>query len=170
MVGKLAIVLLLTIPSFILSCKSKASKTQEILCPNGFQKVPKGFKCNGANNLDCANEQNCVNSAAYLCDGKPSIRKADSNSRNDGLLTEDRPDENVCTDEFCAALDDGRTKRCPGTTRCIKPNRKYFPNTNIPIGAMCVEVRNYSYLGNIVNDRKWWLEKYTPISLVSIRI
>ena len=145
MVRKLALVLLLTIPSFTLSCKSRALKTEEILCPHGFQKVPKGFKCNGADNIDCANDQDCINLAAYLCDGKPSIRKMTSNSRNDGLLTDERPDENSCTDEFCAALDDGRTRRCPGTTRCIKPTTKYFPNTNIPIGAMCAEVRDNLY-------------------------
>ena len=157
MVGKLAIVLFFTLPSFTLSCKSKAPKTEEISCPSGFQKVPKGFKCNGADNIDCANEQNCVNSATYLCDGKPSIRKAASSSRNDGLLTEDRPDENVCTDEFCASLDDGRTKRCPGTTRCIKPNRKYFPNTNIPIGAMCAEVRDNYYQKYRIHEVKFYI-------------
>ena len=60
MVGKLAIILLLSLHSFILSCKSKAPKQEELACPAGFQKVPKGFKCNGADNIDCANEQNVL--------------------------------------------------------------------------------------------------------------
>jgi len=137
---------LVLLPGIILCCKSKPIKPP---CPDGYWKVPNGWKCHGdwldplKDMIHCANDYECMNSA-YLCDGRRSIRREDTYSweygwnNSDANYPDGSPDENMCTDEFCSSLTDGRTRRCPGTTRCISPSVNY-PSTDIPIGPICKE-------------------------------
>ena len=133
-------VLLLTLPCLVHCCKSKAPEPTKPPCPDGFWEVPEGWKCNGGYLSDCANSQKCMNNA-YLCNGARDLRRL-KKLNNDSNYLEGSPDENSCTDEFCATLRDGRTRRCPGTTRCITPITNYFPGTDVAIGPICSEVTN----------------------------
>ena len=140
MVYKLFIAFLVTFPSFVISCKSKTSEPAKPPCPDGFWEVPDGWKCNGGYMTDCANDHKCMN-YAYLCNGRRTLRRVDDRNNSDANYPDGSPDENVCTDEFCSNLTDGRTRRCPGTTRCITPHVDYYKGTDIPIGPICAEVR-----------------------------
>ena len=140
---------LILFPTFVLSCKSKTPEpVKEVICPDGFWRVPDGWKCIREHwnyNFECANDDQCMN-YAYLCDGKRNLIRRDHQDYSDYLeiygLTyrNGTPDENLCTDEFCSTLTDGRTQRCPGTTRCIPPIVHYYSGTDIPIGPICAEV------------------------------
>ena len=142
----ISFILLFGLPICALGCKSKAPKPH---CPDGYWVIPDGWKSYlefGRNrNLtdrtyNCSkNCDKCLN-YKYLCNGERDLMR-------DGPLTafeysNGSPDENICSDEFCSSLPDGRTKRCPGTTRCIEPTSTYFEGTNIPIGPICAEVTN----------------------------
>ena len=130
------IIFILISPSSIICCKGKSPEPTEPPCPEGFWKVPDGYKCTGVRYglTDCANNGKCMN-YAYVCDGKRSMRSETASNNS----IEQEPDESLCTDEFCSTLVDGRTKRCPGTTRCIPPYT-FFPSTDIPMGPVCAEV------------------------------
>ena len=133
---------LISLPSFVLSCKSKTPEPEKVTCPDGFWQVPDEWKCNGLNHVDCANDYRCMN-YANLCDGKRSLSRRDHQDYSDENHRNGSPDENLCTDEFCSTLTDGRTRRCPGTTRCISPIVHYHSGTDIPIGPICAEVRPF---------------------------
>ena len=129
------------LPSAIICCKSKAPKPVEPSCPDGFWVVPDGYKCMGGLQMtDCAKNRKCMN-YHYLCNGERNLMYEKDEFSSDSNYTDGTPDEKFCTDEFCATLTDGRTRRCPGTTRCITPTANFFPGTQIPIGPMCSEVR-----------------------------
>ena len=142
-----------SVPS--LSCKSSPPP-----CPVGFWEIPIPYHCSpksGRTTGNCANDGRCLN-YKLLCDGEVDIgRKAffcgtglggkvlygdPENVETWTLEKPDqrKPDEDLCTEEFCATLPGGRTIRCPGTTRCIAPYTKFFSGTNIPIGPICEEV------------------------------
>ena len=137
-----------TLPSLIICCKKS--------CPPGFWEVPEGFKCIGSTDklTDCAKNHKCMNYAS-LCNGIRDLMYENDELKYDFdefhrlklvsnlSYTDGTPDENICTDEFCQTLLDGRTHRCPGTTRCIPPTKHYFHGTNIPIGPICSEVKSY---------------------------
>ena len=151
------IIFIFTLPPAILCCKSRAPTPIEPPCPDGFWKVPDGYKCIGVSGsmTDCAKNHKCMN-YAYLCDGERNLMYEKDKFISESNYTDGTPDETFCTDEFCANLADGRTKRCPETTRCITPTVNLFPGTAIPIGPMCSEVK----IGN--NDvntgiREIWL-------------
>ena len=78
----------------------------------------------------------------YLCNGESDLRIDYTDKKDTIDYSNGSPDENICSDEFCSSLPDGRTKHCPGTTRCIAPTVTYFEGTNIPIGPICAEVKN----------------------------
>ena len=133
---------LISMPAFVLSCKSKAPEPVKVTCPDGFWKVPDEWECNGINHVDCANDYRCMN-YANLCDGKRSLSRRDHQDYSDKNYWNGSPDENLCTDEFCSTLTDGRKRRCPGTTRCILPIVHYYSGTDIPIGPICAEVKPF---------------------------
>ena len=66
----------MSLPTFVLSCKSKAPEPKKVTCPDGFWKVPDEWKCSGINHVDCANDYRCMNYAS-LCDGKRSLSRRD---------------------------------------------------------------------------------------------
>ena len=134
-------VLLLILPSLILCCKSQPQKPPEPPCPEGFWEVPEGYKCIGVSGrkTDCEKNHKCMN-YARLCDGDQDLEY--ENHTSDSNYTDGTPDENICTNDFCAKLLDGRTHRCPGTTRCIPPIKHHFPGTDIPTGPICSEVKS----------------------------
>ena len=123
------------LPSLILCCKSQPQKPP---CPEGFWEVPEGYKCIGVSGTmtDCERNHKCMN-YARLCDGDQDLEYVNHDSHSN--YTDGTPDENICTNEFCATLLDGRTHRCPGTTRCIPPIKHHFPDTNISTGPVCSE-------------------------------
>ena len=147
---------LASFPTIIVTCKSKPNKP---LCPDGYWKVPDGWKCKGyptwrntmIDMVHCTNDYKCIN-YANLCNGIRNTRREDAYSHSYGWNESDAnypngsPDENLCTDEFCLTLTDGRRRRCPGTTRCISPTVNY-PGTDIPIGPICAEVKAF-FLAN----------------------
>lgn len=145
-------IFLLTLPSSIWCCKGRKPTTPEHLCPPGFWEVPDGYRCIGQTHkmTDCAKDHKCMN-CAYLCNGERNLmydnddHSIQYNLRNDSNYPNGTPDENYCTDEFCATPEvcGGRTKRCPGTTRCITPTKHHFSGTDIPIGPICSEVKSY---------------------------
>ena len=139
--------LLILFPTFVVSCKSKAPEPEPVgvACPDGFWKVPDEWKCMDKyreDTLDCVNNYQCMN-YEYLCDGERNLRRWDHQDYSDRNYRNGSPDENLCTDEFCSTLTDGRTRRCPGTTRCISPIVHYHSGTDIPIGPICAEVTPY---------------------------
>ena len=138
---------LILFPTFVLSCKSKTPEpVKEVTCPDGFWKVPDEWKCMRKywdRDVECANDDQCMN-YAYLCDGKRNLNRRDKKDDSYKIYLNGSPDENLCTDEFCSTLTDGRTRRCPGTTRCISPIVHYHPGTDIPIGPICAEVKSFS--------------------------
>ena len=145
----ISIVLFLILPSLISCCKSQPQKPPEPPCPDGFWEVPEGYRCIGRSigMTDCAKNHKCMN-YARLCDGDRDVEyENDTNTPwvSDPIYTDGKlwntPDENICTNEFCATLSDGRTHLCPGTSRCITPIKHHFPGTNISTGPMCSEVR-----------------------------
>ena len=160
----LLISFLIVLPGTVLGCKSKPVKPS---CPEGYWKVPDGWKCHGhildplIDMIRCANDYKCMNSA-FLCDGRRSIRREDTYSHDYGWNNSDAnypngsPDENMCTDEFCSTLTDGRTRRCPGTTRCISPTVNY-PGIDIPIGPICKEVK--TFLLTYLSSYCWAIKK-----------
>ena len=152
----LSLILFFGLPLCALGCKSTAPEPS---CPEGYWEIPDGWKSylefNRNRNLtggtynSAKNCDNCLN-YKYLCNGERDLMR-------DGPLTafnysNGSPDENICSDEFCSSLPDGRTKHCPGTTRCIKPTVTYFEGTNIPIGPICAEVTNFKYLKIAIGD------------------
>ena len=144
------LVFVFTLPSLIFCCK----KNQP--CPPGFWEVPEGYKCIGSTDklIECAKNHKCMN-YAWLCNGiqdliyeNDEIKYGYDKLGKFGLVSnlsysDGTPDENICTDEFCGSLLDGRTHRCPGTTRCIPPTKHYFHGTDIPIGPICSEVNPF---------------------------
>ena len=137
----LSFILLFGLPICALGCKSKAIAS-EPSCPKGYWEVPDGWKSykrtyNCGEN--CNNNEKCLN-YRYLCDETTDSRRDGTNMTID--YSNGSIDESICSDEFCSSLPDGRTKHCPGTTRCIKPTVTYFEGTNIPIGPICAEVKN----------------------------
>ena len=145
---------LILFPTFVLSCKSKTPEpVKEVICPDGFWRVPDGWKCIREHwnyNFECANHDQCMN-YAYLCDGKRNLKRRDHQDYSDKSYRNGSPDENLCTDEFCSTLTDGRTRRCPGTTRCIPPIVHYHSGTDIPIGPICAEVTPSISIANNFN-------------------
>ena len=142
----LTFIFLVALPTFVFSCKSKAQDPDKPLCPEGYWEVPDGWQAFGGYENNGVWNDKCMK-YAYLCDGKRSLMTNGTPHAGHTLDTYDypngSPDENHCTDEFCASLTDGRTKRCPGTTRCITPIVDYFEGTDVPIGPICAEVRDY---------------------------
>ena len=134
----LFLIILVTVPSFVLSCKSNSRPP----CPEGYWQVPDGWKCDGGDMTDCTNHQNCMH-FSYLCDGERNLRRENEDNYSE-LYLDGSPDESSCTDEFCATLSDGRTRRCPGTTRCIMPSKNNFSGSGIAIGQICGEVLVFS--------------------------
>ena len=116
-----------SVPS--LCCKSSPP------CPAEFWKIPNEYRCfpRSRDQSNCANDRSCIN-YKYVCDGEQDVLHKSLRLRGP------KPEEDICTDEFCATLPGGRTIRCPGTTRCIAPYTNYFNGTNIPIGPLCEEV------------------------------
>ena len=61
---------LVLFPTFVISCKSKTPEpVKEVTCPDGFWKVPDGWKCMRKywdKDVECANDDQCMN-YAYLC-------------------------------------------------------------------------------------------------------
>ena len=146
----LSFILFFGLPLCALGCKSTAPEPS---CPEGYWEIPDGWKIYLFLNVtydstytcgkDCIKNYKCLN-YKYLCNGERDLMR-------DGPLTafdysNGSPDENICSDEFCSSLPDGRTKRCPGTTRCIEPTVTYFKGTNIPIGPICAGVTNFKHL------------------------
>ena len=130
--------------TFVLSCKSKTPEPVKVSCPDGFWKVPDGWKCireYGDKTVNCANDDQCMN-YAHLCDNKINLKRRDNQDNSDIYYRNGwaEPDEKFCTDEFCSTLTDGRTRRCPGMTRCITPVVNYYSGTDVPIGPICSEV------------------------------
>ena len=147
-------IFLLSFPSLIFCCKKNPPEPP---CPPGFWEVPEGYKCIGSTNrlTECAKNHKCMN-YARLCNGIRDLMyendtlKYHYDSKTQRVIivsnlsyTDGTPDENICTDEFCGTLLDGRTNRCPGTTRCIPPTKHYFHGTDIPIGPICSEVNPF---------------------------
>lgn len=132
-------VIIAALPKLAIGCKSKTPKPIKPPCPEGYWEVPEGWKCNGADKGDCFNNQNCMN-YAYLCNGRRNLRRDGDQNNSDSNYVDGSPDENLCTDQFCLRLKDGRSRRCSGTTRCITPTENYFEGTDIPIGPICAEV------------------------------
>ena len=127
--------------TFVLSCKSKTPEPVKVSCPDGFWKVPDGWKCirdYGENTFGCTNDDQCM-SYAYLCNGRRNSERRDHQT----YYWHELPDEKFCTDEFCSTLTDGRTRRCPHTTTCIPPIVHYHSGTDIPIGPICAEVKTF---------------------------
>ena len=137
----LTFILFVTLPTFVFSCKSRAQDPDSPLCPEGYWEVPEGWQAFAGYKSDGFWNDKCMK-YAYLCDGERSLIKAQYHNKYHNY-PDGSPDENNCTDEFCASLTDGRTKRCPGTTRCITPTVDYFEGTDIPIGPICAEVRDF---------------------------
>ena len=148
---------LILCPTFVQSCKSKAPEPEpepvKITCPDGFWKVPDEWKCMRkywVNRVECAIDDQCMN-YAYLCDGERNLIRRDHQNFSDWRYRNGSPDENLCTDKFCSTLTDGRTRRCPGTTRCITPIVHYHSGTDIPIGPICAEVTPSISIANNFN-------------------
>ena len=140
------LVLFLCLPYLIFCCKSQPQKPPEPPCPEGFWKVPKGYKCIGTTdgywrNCESKSHTKTHDCMKYtrLCDGEQDLEYR--NHSRDTNYPNGTPDENICTNEFCATLLDGRTHRCPGTTRCIPPIKHHFPGTDISTGPICSEVK-----------------------------
>ena len=145
-------IFIFTLPSSIFCCKREKPPLPEPFCPPGFWEVPDGYKCIDESHrmTDCTKNLKCMN-CAYLCNGERNLMYENdtyyntlSVFTNDFNYTNGTPDENYCTDEFCATPEvcGGRTKLCPGTTRCITPTKHHFPGTHIPIGPICSEVNS----------------------------
>ena len=125
-----------------LGCKSSSYS-----CPPNQMKIPSGYftretkdlpnyyKTTGEKEEDYR-QRKCLR-LEFMCDGEPDFYDEDLGK---GTKHETRPDEDFCGDVVCSKLALGRTKRCPGTTRCIVPPTKFFTGTNIPIGPICEEV------------------------------
>ena len=138
-------ILFLCLPSLILCCKSQPQKPPEPSCPEGFWKVPEGYRCIGTTAgywKNCEKKHECLK-YTRLCNGEQDLeyRNHTGPLLPDTNYPNGTPDENVCTNEFCATLLDGRTYRCPGTTRCIPPIKHHFPGTDISTGPICSEVK-----------------------------
>ena len=125
----LSFILLFGLPMCAQGCKSKAP---EPTCPEGYWEVPDGWIQYDSNDAkesiyncgkNCNKNGKCLN-YKYLCNGESDVMRDSTDLTIDYF--KGSPDESICSDEFCSSLPDGRTKRCPGTTRCIAPTITYF--------------------------------------------
>ena len=73
---KFMLIFLLTLPSATLCCKSAPPPPipTKLQCPEGYWKVPDGYKCFGPNATDCLEDEECIN-YEYLCDGEDKMFK-----------------------------------------------------------------------------------------------
>ena len=74
---KLFVFVILILPSTILCCKSTPSSPPiptKLQCPDGYWKVPDGYKCFGPNLTNCVEDEECI-SYDYLCNGDNKMDK-----------------------------------------------------------------------------------------------
>ena len=73
----LFLMMLLILPSTMLCCKSAPPPLPiptKLECPEGYWKVPDGYKCFGPNKADCVEDEECIK-YDYLCDGENKLDK-----------------------------------------------------------------------------------------------